>query len=140
MKKYLLIVSFMIAGMTLMGQRSAIIGATGGSDQTKGVASTNITLPVKLYQEYDYSYQVIPALYGAGDSVNATLTLYQSNALSGGWSEITSARDTITSTAGCLIEGTDATGLQHRITITGVPADTITYTVYYILKLDKQFE
>lgn len=138
MKKFVVICSLLIAGMVLMGQ-SVIIGSTAGTDQTKGTGSANIILPNFLNQEYDWSYQVIPALAGSGDSVNASVKLYQSNSYTYVWTEVTSARDTITSTDGVLIEGTNAPGLFHRITLTGISADTVSHQVNYVLKLDKQW-
>jgi len=38
-----------------------------------------------------------------------------------------------------LIEGTNATGLKHKLIITGISTDTITAYVYWVLKLDRYF-
>ena len=136
--KKLIIFSFLIfAGMALIGQ-SAISGTVTGT--CYGTTAANFTIPGPLYQEYDYSYQIIPALSGAGDSVHSTAALWQANDRAAStWTSISSATATITSTAGGLIEGTDAKGLRHRVIVTGVPADTVTVTVYYVLKLNKDW-
>ena len=121
-----------------MGQTSAIFGSTAGTDTVKGAVAKNIVLPMQLSQEYDYSYQIIPT-QTSGDSVHTYVALYQSNAVTQVWTEITSARDTITSTAGCLVEGTNAPGLYHRITLTGVSTDSSKFKVNYVLKLEKHW-
>ena len=142
MKRFLIIFSLLLAGLVLyaQGPRSAIFGATAAST-INGAVAVNIELPQELFQEYDYSYQVIPALAGAGDSLNAVVELYQANDLAGTtWTEITSAQDTVTAAAGKLIEGTDAKGLRHRLTITGLSTDTMTVSVDWVLKLDRLFE
>ncbi len=138
--KNLFILLLLSIAFVATAQRSAIIEETAGADSVIGKTSTSIILPSRLFQEYDYSYQIIPTAVGIGDSVNAAVALYQSNDLAGtNWTEITSARDTITSTAGVLIEGTDADGLKHRITLTGTVLDTTTIIVYQVLKLEKLF-
>lgn len=125
--------------MVLMGQRSAIILETAGTDTAFGVVAKNIILPSLLHQEYDYSYQVIPTQV-SGDSLNTAVALWQTNDTDAGvWTEITSARDTATAAAGVLIEGTDAKGYQHRITLTGISTDTSKFKIYQVLKLDKLF-
>ena len=140
MKKYLIIFTLLIAGGVLFGQRSAIIEETDGTDAVIGRAATTIVLPAILFQEYDYSYQIIPAQYSTGDSVNAAVALWQSNDQAGtSWTEITSARDTITSTAGVLVEGTDAKGVKHKLILTGTVLDSSKITVYQVLKLGKEF-
>jgi len=141
MKRFLIIFSILIAGAALyaQGPRSAIYGVTGSST-INGAVAVNIDLPQYLFQEYDYSYQVIPALSLAGDSLNAVVELLQTNSMAAStYTEITSAQDTVIAAAGKLIEGTNATGLKHRLTITGISADTMTVTVAWVLKLDKPF-
>jgi len=141
MKKYFIIFSLLIAGMALFAQNpySAIVRATTTSaDTVIGKTAKTITIPDYLPQEYDYSYQVIPALSGAGDSVNNAVALWVSNDYAGtSWTEITSTRDTATSTAGVLIEGTDAKNMRHRIVCTGLVLDSIKIKIYYVYKLDK---
>ena len=142
MKRFLIIFSLLIAGLALnaQGPRSAIFGVTAAST-INGHTSVNIDLPQFLTQVYDYSYQVIPALSGAGDSLNRVVELKQANDMAGtAYTEITSAQDTATAATGVLIEGTDAKGMLHRLTITGIVGDTVTATVYYIYKLDRQFQ
>lgn len=141
MKKYLIIFSLLIVGVALFAQRpySAIVSATTtNADTVLGVVAKAITIPDYLHQEYDYSYQVIPSAVGAGDSLNTAIALWQSNDLAGSaWTEITSARDTVTAAAGKLIEGTNAAGMRHRIIATGISSDTVIVKIYYVYKLDK---
>jgi len=137
MKRFLIIFSLLVAGLTLQAQ-SAIFGSASASDSVLGVLTSTITLPVFLNQEYDYSYQVIPTSI-SGDSLHTAVALWQSNAYSQVWTEVTSARDTATAAAGCLIEGTNATGLFHRLIMTGISTDTSTISVNYVYKLDKQW-
>lgn len=141
MKKYLIIFSLLIVGVALFAQRpySAIVQATvTNADTILGAVAKTITIPDYLPQEYDYSYQVIPALALSGDSVNCAIALWQANDYAGSaWTEITSARDTVTSTNGVLIEGTDAAGIRHRIIATGISTDTVKIKIYYVYKLDK---
>lgn len=141
--KNVLITLLLIAGTALyaQGPRSAYANATAGTDSVIGKTATTITIPEYLHQEYDYSYQIIPTAVGSGDSVNATVQLYQANDLAGSsWTAITGASGTITSTAGVLIDSTDATGLRHRLVITGTVLDTTTIKVYYVWKLDKLYK
>lgn len=141
MKKYLIIFTLLIAGAALFAQNpySAIVReTTTNADTVIGKTAKNITIPDYLPQEYDYSYQVIPALSGAGDSVNTAIALWVSNDWPGtSWTEITTTRDTITSTAGKLIEGTDAKNMRHRIVATGLALDSVKIKIYYVYKLDK---
>jgi hypothetical protein len=140
MKKYLIVFSLIIVSMGLFAQNpyAAITLATGGSDSVIGKTATTITLPAALPQEYDYSYQIIPTKVGSGDSVNAAVALWVSNDYAGtSWTELTSARDTITSTNGLLIEGTDAKNMRHRLVLTGTVLDTSKVKIYQVYKLDK---
>jgi len=140
MKKYLIIFTLLIAGMALFAQNpySAIVRATTSTtDSVIGVAAATITIPDYLPQEYEYSYQIIPTSL-SGDSVDFAAALWVSNDWAGtSWTEITSARDTATSTAGVLIEGTDAKNMRHRIVCTGISSDTVSIRIYYVYKLDK---
>ena len=140
MKKYLIIFSLLIAGMALFAQNpySAITRATGGTDSVIGKTATTITIADYLPQEYDYSYQIIPTAVGVGDSVNSAVALWVANDYAGtSWTEITTARDTITSTSGILVEGTDAKNMRHRLILTGTVLDTSSIKIYYVYKLDK---
>lgn len=141
--KHFLITVFLIAGAALyaQGPHSALNFATAGTDSVIGKTATTITLPSTIPQEYEYSYQIIPTAVGVGDSVNSAVALWVSNSYAGtAWTELTSARDTITSTNGILIEGTDAKNLRHRLVLTGTVLDTATIVVYQVYKLDKQFD
>jgi len=141
MKKYFIIFSLLIAGMALFAQNpySAITrSTTTNADTIIGKTAKTITIPDYLPQEYDYSYQIIPAKAGAGDSVNFAAALWVSNDYAGtSWTEVTTARDTATSTAGVLIEGTDAKNMRHRIVCTGISLDSVKVKIYYVYKLDK---
>jgi len=138
--KKLLIALFLCVGFIAYGQRSALVEATAGTDTCYGTVAKNIVLPTKLSQEYDYSYQIIPTQV-SGDSVNTAVALWQANTHAGtAWTEITSARDTITATSGILVEGTDAKGMRHRITLTGISSDTSKFIIYQVLKLDREFK
>jgi len=140
MKKYLIIFTLLIAGGVLFGQRSAITEETAGTDSVKLKAATTIVLPSILNQEYDYSYQIIPTKIGSGDSIDAAVALWQSNDREGtSWTEITSARDTMTAATGILIEGTNATGMKHELILTGITLDSTKVIIYQTLKLDKEF-
>jgi len=141
--KNLLITLFLIAGAALYGQgpHSAIMFATTGTDSVIGKTATSITLPAVIPQEYDYSYQIVPTKVGSGDSVNAAIALWVSNDYAGtSWTELTSARDTMTATTGILIEGTDAKNVRHKLILTGTVLDTTKIKVYQVYKLDKQFD
>ncbi len=141
MKKYLIIFTLLIAGMALFAQNpySAIVRqTTTNADTTIGKTAKAITIPDYLPQEYEYSYQIIPALSGAGDSVNTAVALWVANDYAGtAWTEIVSTRDTATSTAGVLIEGTDVKNMRHRIVATGLTLDSVKIKIYYVYKLDK---
>ena len=144
MRKLFLSFIFIVAALALysQGPASAIVQATvTNADTVLGVGvAKSITIPDYLPQEYDYSYQIIPALSGAGDSVNIAVALWQANDYAGSaWTEITSARDTATAVAGVLIEGTDAKGIRHRIIATGISADSVKVKIYYVYKLPKEF-
>lgn len=141
--KHFLITVFLIAGAALyaQGPHSAILGTTAGADSVIGKTATEIIIPNNLPQEYDFTYQIIPAAVGSGDSVNSAVALWVSNSYAGtAWTEVTSFRDTITSTNGVLIEGTDAKNLRHKLILTGTVLDTSVVTIYYDYKLDKQFD
>jgi len=132
----------MIAALALYAQpHSAIVQATTtNADTVIGATAKSITIPDYLPQEYDYSYQIIPALSGSGDSVNIAVALWQANDYAGSaWTEITSARDTAIAVAGVLIEGTNATGIRHKIICTGISADSVKVKIYYVYKLDREF-
>jgi len=141
--KQILVTIFLIAGMALyaQGPRSSYENATLGTDSVIGKTACTITIPEYINQEYDYSYQIIPAAIGSGDSVNSAVALWVSNDKAGtSWTELTSARDTLTSTNGLLIEGTDAKNMRHRLILTGTVLDTTKITVYYTWKLDRLYK
>ena len=116
------------------------MNATAGTDSVIGKTATSIILPDLLPQEYDFSYQIIPTQIGVGDSLNTAVGLWQSNTYAGtAWSEITSARDTVTAAGGVLIEGTDAKGLKHKIILTGISLDSSAFIIYSVFKLPKEF-
>ena len=143
MKKYFIIFSLLIAGMALLAQNpySAIVReTTTNADTVIGKTAKSITIPDYLPQEYEYSYQIIPALSGSGDSTYFAAALWVSNDWAGSaWTEITSARDTssVAGTDGVLIEGTDAYNMRHRIVCTGLSLDSVKIKIYYVYKLDK---
>ena len=143
MKKYFIIFSLLIAGMALFAQvpYSAIVrSTTTGVDTIIGKTAETITIPDYLPQEYDYSYQVIPALTGSGDSTYFAAALWVSNDWAGtSWTEVTSTRDTssVKGVDGVLIEGTDAKNMRHRIVCTGLSLDSVSIKIYYVYKLDK---
>jgi len=127
--------------MALFAQNpySAIVRTTTtNADTVIGKTAKSITIPDYLPQEYDYSYQIIPALSGSGDSVKTAVALWVSNDWAGAsWTEVTSTRDTLLTTAGKLIEGTDAKNMRHRIVCTGLVLDSVKIKIYYVYKLDK---
>jgi len=141
MKKYFIIFSLLIAGMALFAQNpySAIVRATvATTDTVIGKTAETITIADYLPQEYDYSYQIIPTAVGVGDSVNTAVALWVSNDYAGtSWTELTTARDTITGTSGILVEGTDAKNMRHRLVCTGISLDSVQIKIYYVYKLDK---
>lgn len=140
--KKLLIALFIFAGAALyaQGPHSAILQATTGTDSVIGKTNDTITFLNIIPQEYDYSYQIIPTAVGSGDSVNAAVALWVSNDYDGtAWTELTTARDTITGTTGILVEGTNAANARHRLILTGTVLDTSTIKVYYVYKLDKLY-
>ena len=141
MKKYLILFTLLVAGMALFAQNpySAIVRETPtGVDTIIGATAETITIPDYLPQEYEYSYQIIPTAVGSGDSVNFAAALWVSNDWAGtSWTEVTSLRDTATSTAGVLLEGTDTKNMRHRIVCTGISADSVQIKIYYVYKLDK---
>ncbi len=142
MRKLFLSITFIIAALALYAQpNSAIVQATvTNADTVIGATAKSITIPDYLPQEYEYSYQIVPALSGIGDSVNIAVALWQANDYAGSaWTEITSTRDTATSTAGVLIEGTDAKGIRHRIVATGLTLDSVKVKIYYVYKLPREF-
>ena len=143
MKKYLIIFTLLIAGMALFAQNpySAIVRETTTSvDTIIGKTAKSITIPDYLPQEYEYSYQIIPATTGSGDSTYFAAALWVSNDWAGvPWTEITSARDTssVAGTDGVLIEGTDTKNMRHKIICTGLSLDSVKIKIYYVYKLDK---
>ena len=141
MRKLFISFTLIFAALALysQGPASAIMNATAGTDTCFGVLAKSIVLPDLLPQEYDFSYQIIPTQV-SGDSLNTAVALWQSNTYAGtSWSEITSARDTITAVGGVLIEGTNAPGLKHKLILTGISTDTSKVIVYSVFKLDKEF-
>ena len=137
--KKLLIALFLCVGFIAYGQKSAIV-ETAPTGTVYGKTADTATFSIKLNQEYDYSYQIIPAKSGSGDSVNCAVALWVSNTHAGtSWTEITTARDTVEAVTGLLVEGTDAKNMRHRIILTGTVLDTVTYTIYPVYKLDREF-
>ena len=144
MRKLILSITFIFAAVVMFAQpHSAIVQATTtNADTVIGKTAKTITIADYLPQEYDYSYQIVPALSGSGDSTYTAVALWQSNDYAGSaWTEITSARDTLagTSTNGILIEGTNATGIRHKFICTGLSLDSVKIKIYYVYKLDRLF-
>ncbi len=86
--------------------------------------------------EYDVSLQLIPALAGAGDSLDFSFIIYQSNHNSDAvWTAITSSA-TVSSTtdADALTAITDFKGLRLRAILISISTDTCTVTPYSVYK------
>jgi len=140
MKKLFIALIISCAGLVAYGQAKSALVETAATGTIYGKTATTTTFSTKLNQEYDYSYQIIPATSGAGDSLNSAVALWVSNTHAGtSWTEVTTARDTITGTGGILVEGTDAKNMRHRIVLTGTVLDTSTFTIYPVYKLDRRF-
>ncbi len=149
--KKILILMFSLLLVSFVTQAQSVIKGVCTPVTINGAygtaASTNVTIPVSMQSEWDWSLQVIPSKGATltSDSTYATFKVFVSNSDGTAvWSEIVSKRDTLDNTTvalspGLLIEGTDFQNLRMRLQINRpLSKDTLTYTVYYVIKLPVQ--
>lgn len=148
MKKICILFALLFSVLVIQAQNSVIKGvciAVTINGSKTAATSGEVTLPVSIQSEWDWSLQVIAAKGAVltPDSVYATFKLYVSN--SDGvavWSEPdvvvrdTMTQATIAASLGKIISGTDFQGIRMKLHINRPASlDTLKYTVYYVYKL-----
>jgi hypothetical protein len=146
MKKILIFMfAFLLVSFSIQAQ--SVIKGVCTAATINGAGTANVTVPVSMQSEWDWSLQVIPSAGAVStpDSTYATFKVFVSNSDGTAvWSEIVSKRDTLDNTTialspGLLIEGTDFQNVRMRLQINRPASlDTLTYTVYYAIKLPVQ--
>lgn len=134
MKKLVLISVLALFTLAGLAQKN-IISTITPTDSVKGTSTLNVDIPDKFQGgEWDLSFQIIPT-QAQGDSLNTAIAFFQSNSLAGtSWTEVTAERDTITTTAGSILEVSNFLGARARLQMKGISTDTITYKIYYVFK------
>jgi len=136
MKKLIFLIVLLFAGLALFGQERSLVMQQKLDAVTVYGTGTGYTIFPRILGEYDVSIQMIPALYGVGDSVNYSHVSYLSNSLADNvWTAVSSA-DTVSSTTDydALITWTDLKSLRIKVIYTGLSTDTITITPYMVVK------
>ena len=136
----LLIVLFCLVGVYAQRTGTVINNAPALAADTLFGQDTSTVYWPPIQGEFDASLQLIPALYGAGDSLQFTYILYQSNSDADNvWTAITSSYTVSTTTdADALIAITDFKGLRLKSIIIGSSTDTCIVTPYYTYKKHSQ--
>ncbi len=139
MKKLLIILIGLFAIIAIQAQSATVIPQTYTAITLQGIDTESVTFNT-IQGEYDVSLQLIPALASAGDSLDFSFIIYQSNSDGDAvWTAITSSA-TVTSTtdADALIAITDFKGLRLKATLIGISTDTCTVTPYSVYKKHAQ--
>ena len=100
-----------------------------------GTSTDTVTFP-RIAGEYDASIQLIPALYGAGDSVHFSHVLYLSDSWDDdAWTAVSSA-DTVSSVtdSDAIAWWADMKPVRIQVICTGLSTDTVTITPYAVYK------
>lgn len=135
MKKLIFISLCLFAAVVLQAQNTTIIETPTATTASVAGGTGTITL-AEIMGEWDVSLQLIPSLSGAGDTLDFTYVLYQSNALTGDIWSILQTTKTVTSAtdADALSNLTDFKGLRMKAICTVTSDDTVTITPYVVNK------
>lgn len=134
MKKLFILLSLLLA-FTVVNAQQSMTGSTRTSGSIIPAGTASVVLYESLIPQYDVSLQIVPTIV-SGDSSNVAVAVWQSNSLAGtAYTELTTYRDTITSTNGKLISISDFGGAKLKVIGTGITTDTVTITVYPVYKL-----
>ena len=137
MKKLLISLVFICSALMIQAQSATVIHNAPqlAAITLNGTGTGTVTFPVAI-GEYDLSFQLIPALAGAGDSLHFSFVVYQSNSASADVWTIEQASVTVSSTtdADAIYEISDSKGLRYKAICTGIGTDTSTVTPYYVYK------
>jgi len=137
MKRLLILATVLIFAVSAFSQRSGtVLQETMGALTVPGTRTDTSEVLPPVMGEFDVSIQLIPALYGAGDSLWFSYIPYQSNVLTGNvWTALAAADTVGTNTdSDAIYEITDFKGLRLRVICTAICADTITITPYVVYK------
>lgn len=139
MKKLIFILCALFIGAYVYSQSGTVIKQKMTALTLQGVDAETVTFPT-VQGEYDISIQLIPALSGAGDSLDFSFIVYQSNSDADAvWTAITSSATVSTTTdADAIATVTDFTGLRIKAICTGISGDTATVTPYFVVKKHAQ--
>jgi len=133
--KLLIILIGLFAFVAIQAQSATVIPETYDAITLDSIDTDTIEFNT-IQGEYDVSLQLIPALSGAGDSLDFSFVLYQSNSDDDAvWTAITSSA-TVSSTtdADALVAITDFKGLRLRAILISISTDTCTVTPYSVYK------
>ncbi len=139
MKKLIVILIGLFAFVAIQAQSATVLPETYTTLTLSGIDTATVTYNT-IQGEYDVSLQLIPALAGAGDSLDFSHILYQSNSDGDAvWTAITSSA-TVTSTtdADALTAITDFKGLRLKSILIGISTDTCTVIPYSVYKKHAQ--
>jgi hypothetical protein len=138
MKKFLIFAILIFAFVGLQAQRGSgtVLKQKMSAVTVNGAGDTDYTIFPTVQGEYDLSLQMIPAKYGAGDSIYFSYRLYLSDSDGDDVWTVVSDADTVTSTTDydALVTFTDFKSLRVKAIYTGIGADSVTITPYCVYK------
>lgn len=133
MKKLIALVLAIFLSVGIMAQTTVL---TPDSQTINGNVAVNFVVGPYggSVDGWSYSIQLLPVQV-SGDSLNTAVAVYQSNALDGDyWTQLTAKTDTITSTSGLILSGTDFTGERLKVVLTGISSDSLSYAPLVIIR------
>ena len=139
MKKLIVLFLCLFTVLAINAQSATVISKKMAAVSLTGKAATGEFITDVVEGEYDVSIQMLPALYGVGDSLNFSYLLYLSD--SGGddvWTIVSTGGvcdtvDTATDPYG-LVYWADLKSLRVKVELTNLTADTVTVTPYTVFK------
>jgi len=138
MKKLILILFCLFAFIAINAQSATVIPQKLSAVTLTNRGTGEFTLPI-VEGEYDVSLQMLPALYGHGDSLNFSYLLYLSDSnVDDVWTIVSTGGvcdtvDTATDPYG-LVYWSDLKSLRVKATLINLCSDTVTVTPYAVFK------
>jgi len=138
MKRLISLLFCLFAVIAISAQSATVLSYKMTDLTVNGTSTDTVTFP-RFAGEYDVSIQLIPALYGSGDSVHFSHVLYLSDSWDDeAWTAVSSA-DTVSSVtdSDAIAYWADMKPVRLQVICTGLSTDTVTITPYAVYKKHK---
>lgn len=125
-----------VAALGFSQRTGTVLKYKMAQDTVYGAADTDYCIFPNIAGEYDVSIQLVPSLYGVGDSIYFSHIAYLSDSYTANaWTSVSTA-DTITSAtdADNILYWSDMKPVRVKIIYTGIGDDTVLVQPYAVYK------